>query len=117
MLKVLAGTEFAVGDIDEIIAPKEFAEPVKVASMHRVIRPVTTVYLMGDRHSAVCGYVEAKDKLLEIRSMIFVYSTGNTGFLNRALVTSMESHCGRVVMDTPGIELELLDDVQGQAKE
>jgi hypothetical protein len=111
MLEVFTGTELAVGNIDKIITPKELTEPVNVAPMHRVIGPVATVDLMRDRHSTVCGHVETEDKLLEVRSMILVDSTGNTGLVNRSLVASMECHCGRVVMDASGIQLELLDDM------
>ena len=111
MLEVLAGTELAVGNIGKIIPPKELTEPVNVASMHRVIGPVATVDLMRDGHRTVCGHVETEDKLLEVRPMILVDSAGNTGLVNRSLVASMECHCGRVVMDASGIQLELLDDV------
>jgi len=111
MLEVFTGTELAVGNIDKIITPKELPEPVNIASMHRVIGPVATVDLMRERHSTICGHVETEDKLFEVRPMILVDSTGNTGLANRTLVASMECHGGRIMMDASGIKLELLDDV------
>jgi hypothetical protein len=111
MLEVFTGTELAVGNIDKIIMPKELTEPVNVASMHRVIGPVAAVDLMRERYSTVCGHVETEDKLFEVRAMILVDSTGNTGLANRSLVASMECHGGRIMMDASGIELELFDDM------
>ena len=43
--------------------------------------------------------------------MVLVDSMGDLGVSIGALVLSAESHCGGVIMDAMGVELELLDDM------
>ena len=114
--QVLAGTELAVGHVDEIVAAQKLAEAFQVPPMDRVVGPVPAVNLVGDRDRAVGRDVEAEDQLLEVWPVVLVEPENDPGFLDTAVVAAVEGHRGRVVVDAAGVELELLDDLDGEVE-
>ena len=97
--------------------PQEVPKIIGVATMNAVVCAIATPDVVEQRHRPVGGDVEAKDKLLQVGTMVLVVAEDDTGFVARGLVAAREGDGGGVEMDAASLDLEVLDDAKSETEE